>query len=251
MTADGLRDFQERFARGLLETPPGAPDPRWGAGYDIHVRNVRNSLVAALGQAFMVTSRLVGPDFFAQMARAFVTRSPPRHGWLTAYGAGFPAFVDHYGAASALPYLADVARLEWARIRAAYGDDMPGLDLRRLATLPPSDLLERRVDLHPCATIIRSPFPIHRIWASHQGTADGELDQEIALDLGRDDVLVARDASGEAMVISLLPGAAAFLAALEKRRSLGMAWNSALDADPAFDLAATLADMSAYRALGA
>lgn len=60
---------------------------------------------------------------------------------------------------------------------------------------------------------------------------------------GPDDILVSRAADGQAVVIRLPQAAAAFIAALASGRSLGTAWAAALDIDPHFDLAATLAEL--------
>ena len=49
---------------------------------------------------------------------AFVEVQPPRQACLTGYGAGLPDFLRAHAAVAALPYLADVARLDFAIDRA-------------------------------------------------------------------------------------------------------------------------------------
>ena len=210
-------------------------------GYGIHVRNVCNSLVAALEQTFEVTCRLVGSDFFAQVARAFVADAPPHCGWLTAYGGRFPSYLDRSEGAADYGYLADVARIEWARIEAAFGDEAPALDLDMLAALAPDELLQCRIMLHSSATIIQSAFPIYRIWMAHQDQTTDQSSPPLSEVFGNENVLVARNMSGDVSITPLRPGAATFFAALQAQGRLDKAWARALDADPQFNLGGVLA----------
>jgi streptogramin lyase len=84
------------FASGLLE-PEGRgalPDGLQvdGLGFAVYAHHARASLGIAIENAFPITRRLVGTGFFAEMAGRFVAAHPPRHGWLSAYGEGFPEF---------------------------------------------------------------------------------------------------------------------------------------------------------------
>ncbi|OAH45384.1 hypothetical protein AX777_17395 [Sphingobium yanoikuyae] len=242
MTGESLARFQARFARDLIDVDLPSPHPL-GAGYAIHARNVRNSIVAALEQSFPITGHLVGPSFFERVAREFATVQPPRLGWISAYGADFADFLDNHEGAASVPYLADIARIEWARVRATFADEEAGLDLAALASIPPSALIERRVALHRSATLIRSDHPIYLIWIWHQNPSGEDRIAEADFKRGGDDILVARTVDGQAAVIRLPPADAAFVAALASGQPLGTAWASALDADEHFDLAAALAEL--------
>ena len=66
-------------------------------------------------RAFPVVKRLVGDKYFHAMANVFLLREPPFSPLLIHYGETFAAFVEEFEAAKPLPYLADVARLEYAR----------------------------------------------------------------------------------------------------------------------------------------
>jgi hypothetical protein len=74
-------------------------------------------LTEALKDAFPAVHRIVGPEFFQAMARAYIVLEPPRSPILLDYGAGFPDFIGEFEPAAVLPYLADVARIEraWRR----------------------------------------------------------------------------------------------------------------------------------------
>ena len=67
------------------------------------------------------------------MARAHVEDEPPRSAVLMRYGASFPAFVAHFPPAASVPYLADMASLEWAWHVAYHAEDAAPLPLGGLA----------------------------------------------------------------------------------------------------------------------
>ena len=136
-----LLQLQRTFAARLLEGKAKGTSPDGlrvdALGFGVHANNTRVSLRIAVENVYPVTRRLVGADFFTVMAEQFVASHPPNHGWLSAYGADFADFVAQYRPAAELGYLADVARIEWARVRAASAPDAPLLDLTALEFMDP------------------------------------------------------------------------------------------------------------------
>ena len=84
----------------------------------IHRNNVIISLVDALGETFAVVRQLVGAEFFAAMARCYVADQPPRSPVLAEYGESFAVWLAGFEPVRTVPYLTDMARLEFARVRA-------------------------------------------------------------------------------------------------------------------------------------
>ena len=142
--------------------------------------------------------RLVGDAFFDATARAFVTAQPPASAWLDDYGETFADFLQHGPAASSLPYLPDVARLEWAVGRVLHAPAPSTLDaagLAVLAALPLEDQGRLRLDLHPALRLLRSDFPVDRIWRAVLAGDDAAL-AAIDLDEGPRWLLVERTSEG-------------------------------------------------------
>ncbi|MCG8381316.1 MAG: DNA-binding domain-containing protein [Gammaproteobacteria bacterium] len=116
----GLKEIQEQFSSALLDTSethslpilPGTlqADQR----IQIYRNNFYISLSEVLSGVFPVTHALVGETFFAQLCKAFIRQHPPAEGSVTHYGADLPGFIARLSQAESTPYLADVARLEWA-----------------------------------------------------------------------------------------------------------------------------------------
>jgi len=198
----------------------------------VYRHHVAYSLGTALAATFPTVQVLVGEEFFRTMAGRFVVRQLPVQPVLSEYGAGFPDFVADYEPASGLPYLADVARLDWALNVAFHSPVDRRLSVADLAAIAVEQLPSLQVALSTGATLIGSRYPIDRIWnASQPGAPADPLD----LASGRADLLVLRRPDDAAFII-LEPGEAAFVAALIEGNSLEAAAGRALGADASFDL---------------
>lgn len=225
---------QAAFARALLDPlapcPPGlrrAGDADPAQRYAIYRNNVVASLIQALADTFPVCRELVGADFFHAMAHAYVARRLPRSPVLARYGGAFAAFVAAHAPAASVPYLADMARLEYLRVRAYYAADAVALDAAaagaRIAAL--SKPASARLRLHPAARALVSPYAIHALWAAHQGALDiAEVDPYAA-----QGALVLRDPAEAVLAIPLAASAAAFVRALRAGLPLGAAHSQAAD----------------------
>jgi hypothetical protein len=116
-----LAALQDRLAQALLDGDLDAVAPAVRRGpiladeaLSVHRNTALHGLVNALRLSHPTVDALVGEAFFDQAALAFARAHPPAGAWLTGYGAGFAAFLQTYGPAADLPYLADVARFDFA-----------------------------------------------------------------------------------------------------------------------------------------
>jgi hypothetical protein len=236
---------QQAFAAALLAPGSACPDgllthngsdPE--ARFAVYRNNVVSSLIDALADTFPVAQALVGAEFFRAMAKVFVLAAPPRSRVLAVYGEAFPDFVQTFEPARAVPYLADVARLEMARVRACHAADRTPLTVEEIAdaTGAPEDLPRLQVTLHPSLAVVRSDFAVVSLWAAHQDLGDiARVDPCVP-----EDALVVRNGL-DVEVIRLAPGSAAFVTALTAGGELAGAVSRAHADAPAFDLPATLA----------
>lgn len=131
----------------------------------IHQNNYALLLDAALASTFKAVHGAVGVDFFSFMARQFVQQHPPKTTELARYGDLFPAFIRTVAQADALPWLPDLAALEWARaaLLAGYTDsatirsDYP-IDLLWQGMQDPPLIDAADIDLQSGPTIIKLHF---------------------------------------------------------------------------------------------
>jgi hypothetical protein len=206
----------------------------------IYRHNVRRNYRGALGSTFPVVKALVGAAFFDAAVDAFVDAHPSTSGDLNGYGNLFDAFLEDYAPARPLPYLPDVARLEWAIDDVHRAEDVatsPEDVLAAIAAVPAARLAGLCLRITPACRLVGSGFPILRIWRTNQRDFSG--DRWVNLDEGGDCVLVRRDAAGIPLD-RIDPGDHTFLSSLAAGFPLSRAVDRATLADPAFDLAAAL-----------
>jgi hypothetical protein len=196
MSAGGLRALQESFAQAVLGGEARSLLARLEPGGEeaarriaIYARAVAANLVGALRGAHPVVVRLVGDAFFHEAGIRFARMSPPGSGDLNRFGQGFAAFLARYEPAAGMPWLADVARLDWACHEASMAGEGERLDLTALALVPPESHGALRFSLHPSVRVVRSAWPILAIWEANQPGRDGTPDR----DEGEDCVLAWRE----------------------------------------------------------
>jgi hypothetical protein len=243
---------QADFAAALFD--PARPCPSglraWNGSdpalrYAVHRNNVVVSLIDALADTFPVVRELVGGDFFAAMAREFVQTHPPRSPVLALYGDALPEFIERFAPADGVPYLADIARLEHARVRACHAADAPALGAQAVAArlARPEALPAARLTLHPSVSAVASRHAVVSLWAAHQGAVH---------DIARVDptqpeaALVLREGE-DAVVVAIEPATAQWL----HRIASGATLAEAAHAAPQLDLAAAFGVLLRHPALTA
>jgi hypothetical protein len=160
-------------------------------GIEAYRTSVDGKLRRSLEQIYPVSYRLVGEDFFQAMASAFLEHGVSRSPDLGDYGAEFPAFLSDFRPARSLPYLVDVARLEWLWHRAFNAPDQARFNLEALARVPPEHWDRLVFRLPAGAALIASDYPIHRIWEVNSIPAASH--DVIDLDQGGIRIFVWRD----------------------------------------------------------
>jgi hypothetical protein len=225
--ADALLDRDTQMPGGLVARNGVAAEARFA----IYRNNVFASLIALLAARFPAVARLVGDDFFAFMARAFVTSHPPRSPVLMEYGDDLPAFIAGFAPVRELRYLADVARLEWLRHQASHAADSAPVDLVALAAIAPEEMPRLRFDLHPSLAILKSSYPAFSIWRTN---VEESRPTPISADLSGENVLIVRRHLAVA-VHPVTADTADFVARLQAGDSLG---DAAASVAAGFDLTA-------------
>jgi hypothetical protein len=232
-----LRELQARFADALFSGVDVPADVDVPDRFEIYRNNLREGFIKALAIAFPVIEKLVGVEYFRRLALDFLAAYPSRSGDLHHIGEPFARFLHERFADTEYAYFADVAALEWAHQEVLIAADAQPLTAAAFASVNPLDYEALRFDLHPAAALVRSSFPIVRIWRANQ--PDAVTDEPIDLAAGGDNVLVLRAA--EWIEFHRLPaGDFALLEAFDAGASLGAALDAAQSADAGFDLGAAL-----------
>ena len=182
--------------------------------FAVYRNNVAHSLREALGRRFPVVKRLVGAEFFNAMAGEFIAAHPPRQPVLQEWGADFAGFLDRFPPVETLPYLGDVARIEWARGLSYHAADAMPMPPRRLTETGP-------LRLHPSLQLLRLTHPAFDIWQANQPGRDGKL-----RGTGPRNVLIWRRPDFEVEAIAISDPDADFLQGLTQGQPIAQAASS-------------------------
>ena len=222
-----LPELQAGFAQALLGHRGGPP------GLVAYRSNVFGNWHNALAGAYPIVRKIVGEEFFRGLAHAYAHTHPSRSGDLHEYGAQLAPFLAAFPSVQDVPYLPDVARMEWLAHRAYYAAD-PGAfrfeDIGRSETLI--------LKLSPPCSLLESPWPLSRIWTVHQDDYEGAIEVDLAA--GPERILVHRP-RWRVQVRALAPSDFRFLDSIGNLLPLGEALEAALGEDPEFDAATALA----------
>ena len=216
------------------------------AGLEVYRNNYRGNLHDALAAAYPVAVQLVGEEFFRMLARDYIQSHPSLSGNLHLYGEGLAQFAASYQPAQSVPYLADVAKLEWACHRAYFSDDTARLDMEKLAQVAPQHYIHLRLILDATCCVVRSPYPVAAIWHAHQ---TGQV-QEFNIDInsGACCALVCRRQNA-VEVHELSAAVADWIGRIQADVPLGHATEATCALYPEFDLQAALLNLLAQGGL--
>ncbi|MGB9429314.1 MAG: DNA-binding domain-containing protein [Gammaproteobacteria bacterium] len=179
-TAPSLHKLQTGFARWMLgEQELPLANAIAGNGLDavarlqIYRNIIFNNLTAALRTAYPAVLKLVGEEFFEGAAARYIRDYSSTSGNLQDFGAQLADCLAAMPEIAGLPYLVDVARLEWARQLAYLAADAEALEPAVLASVPDDRQNGLRLTLHPSVQLLESAYPILDIWGFCQRD-DGE-----------------------------------------------------------------------------
>lgn len=202
----------------------------WSRGLMAYQANGHALAVRALAASHPVLEQLLGPESFAALARAFWHAQPPLKGDVSQWGDVLPGFLAGSPQLQDEPYLADVARVEWALHRCASAADAHA-DTATFQRLLADDPAQLTLVLAPGCALVRSSWPVASIMTAHQ---DGnptfeEVGQRLRAGVA-ETALIWR-AGMHARVRLARPGEAELIVALLAGQSLGAALEGAADLD--------------------
>lgn len=233
-----LPDLQAAFRSGTIGGDSSAPETLTQAGmqnghrFGVYRNNIFLSLAGVLEAAFPTIHKLVGDENFAVLANTFIGKHPPRQPQLYTYGDGFADFLEGFEpAVSELPFLPDLARVEWSVNEAYFAADGDALTAEHLSELPPEQYGLMQLQLHPSVRTLASEWPVWDLWGAE--TLPEPWPEEAHC------VLVNRPMD-KVDVVLIAPSDFVFLSAVAGGATLGDAAAAGLEQDSEFDFSAAL-----------
>jgi hypothetical protein len=246
-----LDDVQRSFARSLTGTRDtdclaliNNDGVNAFARLSIYRTNVVRRLTEALVSTYPVICDLVDRGFFDYAADTFICRTLPTSSCLNEYGEEFPSFLETFPPAAEIPYLSDVARLEWHIGRVARGVKHPAVPVKtHLKAL--ESCIQAGIDASniyfrfaPCVQFLSSRYAIDTIWKMHQ---EGALMN--GLSLGSAGANLQVSGGDRLCILNLSPSVWAFRSQLGRGAPLGAAFSAAAAMCADFDCALEIATL--------
>ena len=216
-----LREMQGAFASALRDpsvscavVPP--------ENLSVHRNNTAISFREALESTFTVVRRRVGDDYFRQLSAQYRAKFPSRSGDLHWVGRDFPGFLLEHLHDSDYAWLADLARLEWARSMASIARLESPVSADVLGRYSADQLEHLVFGLQPSLQLVASDFPVFTVWAANQTENAPPVDQSQGSECG-----MVRARADQLEVRRLEPRLFSYLSALTAGAPLGQAITTA------------------------
>jgi len=140
---------------------------------DIYANMYFYRLLDCLAEDFPRVVEAIGRDRFHNLATDYLLAHPSASPSLRLLGRQLPEFAKAHEIAGEFPYVADLARLDWARVDVFDAPDVPALTREALASLPGDRAGDVRFKLIPGFRLLRLEYDVARIWRTLQeGRAD-------------------------------------------------------------------------------
>ncbi len=128
----------------------------------VYRNHYRVSLKEGLARVFPAARVLLGERYFDAMAALFIAGAPPRDPRIALHGGDFPRFLASRDELEDLPFVVEVARLEWLLAAIADVADEPPLGLEDLARVQ-ADPAAFRLRLARTVALFDCEWPVHAI----------------------------------------------------------------------------------------
>lgn len=209
--------------------------------FSVYRNNITLSLISVLASTYPVVEEIVGEDFFATMAREFALTHLPQSPVMINYGKEFPDFLKTFAPVQELPYLSEVAQLEWHRNTAYHGANATPVSIEALGEFSEEDVPNLEFEFHPTFSLIKSNYPIVTIWQAHQQENPSEYLTGLSMDEGEAAVIIRPEL--DVLINQVSMGTFEFLQSLKKGHSFSLSVEQAIAIEPSFDIPANLAGL--------
>jgi hypothetical protein len=232
-----LANYQEQFFSGLVNQPSADLLAQIATHSDqasneaalrmaVYQNNYAHSLREALKDSYPVVLRLIGEDFFHALAMEFIQSNPPQQASLQSYGLEFIKFISEHEQCQQLPFLTDIAHIEYLYIQCFHGPEQEAINLNHLLAEEENDLPNVVFTAHPNVHMISSDYPSLDIWYAN-------LEDEVA-EINLDEcvpsrILIYRNDELQVETVQLNDMAYAFCHHLVMGQSISEAWDNLQD----------------------
>lgn len=146
-------------------------------------------LLDAVAESHPAVAHVLGQGAFAALVARYVRALPPQSYNLNDAGSRLAEYLPVDRLSAQLPFLSDLARMEWAIVRAFHAPVREAFDPATVTNWSAEDWFGTRIDLQVGTALVRSAWPIHAVWAARETPVD-EID--IDMTAGGNVILIHR-----------------------------------------------------------
>ena len=166
-----LAELQRAVAAHILSGDGPTVDDwiRVPAGVDVatrlavHTHGYPARVTESLREAFPATANILGDGSFAALAARYLAHIPAELRNLNDVGAALPAFLRSDGLRDDLPFLPDLAALEWAVTLCFHAKLASAFDASVCSGWGMEDWARARIEFQPGLALVRSPWPLREL----------------------------------------------------------------------------------------
>ncbi len=138
----------------------------------IYQNNVRGALQTSLAQVYPVCRKILGENYFKQLASVYIKKHPSKCHDLNLYGESFSGFIhlqcQQLSELKDFLYLNDLVQLEWLYHQVYYAAQSPVFDFLAFSQLSAHQQAQSVFQLAPCLQFFSSDYPVLSIWELNQ-----------------------------------------------------------------------------------
>jgi hypothetical protein len=178
-----------------------------------HIKGLTNILIST----FPLIEKIVGRAFMTQMSAEYIKKNLPDKANMNLYGKDFPEFIKNNEPAHKLPYLYDIAQMEWLWNEAYYAPEHISLDPNQLLELNEEDFYSMRLKLGDSVRLMQSKFSLIKIRTFLESD---EPKEKIKYDSHPSNILISK-INHQVQVTPLSDAEFLFLKGIKKGAALG------------------------------
>lgn len=171
----GRDTFGPQRRGGHFRKPPqGTVESRW----HVYRSGYLARIIEALENDYPAARRVIGRGPFGSLIHRYLHVHPPRSFDLRHAGEHLDSFLKLDPLSGKLPFLSDLARLEWLLAEAFLAEDPSPLFWSDLQAMDPETVSDLPLALNPGTSVIRSPWPLIDIWKL-KDKSEGQISLDI------------------------------------------------------------------------
>jgi hypothetical protein len=161
MTSQILGDDAPFPFEDWIRVPDGA-DP--GTRFAVHRDGYPARIASSLAEAFPAVANILGEGSLAKLTDRFIRDGGSLERNLNRVGRSLPTFLESDSLTRELPFLPDLAALEWAVFECFHRATGGDFDASSVGAFSPDDWARARIVFRPGTAVVRSEWPIRELW---------------------------------------------------------------------------------------